>query len=230
MSGRDVEYFEAEKTIDLPGWNGFSLSSDGSSPSWKNIELGSIIVLDGLRYTVTGIKIDGQVPKTSLTLHASGRFEDITEPGGLVEHTPDDPEETETAPTNILITSEEDLIKGNVVILDADGYAVKAKSTADYRKLYGVVTEDAVAGEELFVERFPCKIKNSAWSFAIGTKIYLRYTGLEEPPIDYNISDQPLTEATADEDLYARVGLTEAPDTIAFNVDLKFIHQPVPVA
>lgn len=88
---RDIQYYETEYEITVPFWNGFSKSTNGTSPTWKNIRLGSKIrKVDTYKerdingdwqnidvtkdYIVVGIERSLEKPETKLTLHSLEKF------------------------------------------------------------------------------------------------------------------------------------------------------------
>jgi hypothetical protein len=242
--GLDADYYNDEKTLEIPFWNGFSLSNDGSNPSWKNVKLGSKVFLEGIEYLVMEIKTSIASPKTTLTLHAAGQFENIIEPISITAYIPADLPIPPTTFQGVVNTfkSDQDLKKGNVVIILDNGKLFKAVSTTSdvspYKnsyKLYGVVLQDAAAGEDIYAQPFPVNVQNLNWTFAIGSKIYLRnmWSPYLEPPVaepDDNISDEPLTSPIlisedVYEDLYAWLGICQASGIVAFDLKLLFIHE-----
>lgn len=71
IESNDEFYNLHERSLDIPGYYYFATDEDGSNLSWKNLKIGSVIVLDGLDYTITKIEDKGGDEQTiSITCQA----------------------------------------------------------------------------------------------------------------------------------------------------------------
>lgn len=179
VMARDKQYYETEYNLTIPFWNSFSKSISGSNPSWKNIKLGSKIILSeivkryingvwqtqriNVDYVVVGIERNLQKPETKLKLHNIERFaygywdgnvNDLpsgTEPPGIIEQG--------IIRNNVNISDYKvsaesaNIIEGDAVMSTNDGEVARAIcNSANYGKTFGIALQDGVAGDYIQVQ------------------------------------------------------------------------------
>lgn len=173
-------YYDIERSITVPYLCAFSLSEDGSSPSFRNIELGCEIMLDGISYVVIGIERNYASIETKLRLHASSRFEfeEIPEmefpdlPEGIVLPEADPP--PFALPSENFIAGE-DLIAGDIAMVGTDGLIYKAiNDVANYGAVVGIIQESADENTVVPIAKTGATLYSLRYSFTPGATLYLR--------------------------------------------------------
>lgn len=230
VMARDTQYYETEYNLTLPFWNGFSKNTDGSSPSWKNIKLGSKIKLyetiqrfEGTwveidverQYVVVGIERNLQKPETKLKLHALERFafgtwdSEVTPP--IVSFEPSilmkDVLQNISYSDSFINETSPSILSGYAVQQKPDGSLMKAVNKSEfYHYDIGIALTDGSPGESISWQT-DGEVYNSAYDFGeAGKVVLLRYStdGL-------NISLVGLDEPTSDEDMVYHLGISTGP-------------------
>jgi hypothetical protein len=206
LYNRDESYFQSEFNIDMPFWNVFSASSDGSNQSWRNLRFGMIISLDEIDYIINSIKFKGDKCFTSIVCQGAQRFSNIVDPLVPQIQQPVDMvldighEKIHTAGSNLSFV--------NVVSLDVDESVEQSSPAAgNHGKIYGIAMKDTASGNNLIVKTEGI-IENPDWEELIndtinaGDILTLKYPDVSTFNIELN------GEMVSGE-LYCRIGIFE---------------------
>jgi hypothetical protein len=213
--GRNKNFFQNEREIEVPFINGFSLNADGSNPSWKNLQLGNKIVFDNAEFIVVGIEYDIPSIKTKISLQRIERFSNINRfDNPSVEQIENISQIEANTPENypdIYIDKQAaiDIPAFTVISIDSNGNLEPAKALQSYYgKIVGITISNTLTGAK------PKYIKsgevvNQNWNWNIGQYCFLRFENG-----NYEITQNSLTEKNGNEDLWFRVGKAIKTDTI----------------
>ena len=241
LFNHEIQYYETEYNFTVPYWHGFSKNSDGSSPSIKNLKLGSKIRITETienyisatnswtqtevtrTLVVVGINYNLQKPEIKMKLHSLERFSisdyNGTAPNMVPPPAPDailyDPRMTEQR----TVAAGETILAYDAVKVLADGTIVKATpKQSQGGHLLGVVLQEGSGGDILNVITsgkviFPDDFEgNSDYAFV---KIpFVTHVG--------NISDTPLEDKTAFEDQVLILG--KKTDSNVILIDIREIN------
>lgn len=235
---RDGVYYETERSMTVPSWSGFSHSSDGSSPSWKNIKNGSKIQQVERRltlnestnewstvettetYIVVSVKTKLTDPEIDLKLHKVSRFAYATYTGeteGIAEsHTHNmvtfPSTDTDTTPQVKSYICGEDITQYYAVTVQADETIIHSRSIAShYRKIVGIALESKATDEVCLVQIGGRCVITTA-SFTVGQPVYVR-SGT------WNITQNVLTSPSSTENLFFRIGKADSPTSFVFEIE-----------
>lgn len=239
VMSRDIQYYETEYNLVIPYWNGFSKFTDGSSPSWKNIKLGSKVKLfhtiqkwDGLvwteneiesEYIVVGIERNLQKPETKLKLHNLERFSfgtwDDPTPPPVFSFTPNlldvnTFDESDVSTYVLIDVSSPDIAAGDAVQIKPDGSIMKAWNKAEYYHYpLGIALTAGSGGDTIPIQRTG-RVVNSGYSFTeAGKVIQVRYSA-----VDSNVSTTLLAESNANENVIMRLGESDGPTSFFIDI------------
>ena len=219
MKVRKLGLYELEYSLIVPGWDYFSANADGSSPSIKNLQLGSEIILDGDSFIVTNIKIKHIKYEVELTLKATAEFTGLVSSvnpsfGALPLGAAFDlPSNNETIVVTGL-TASGSVYAGQYVYDYSDGIVATASAIAGQQgKLKGFALNSANDGESVTVQTRG-EYEHPVLTGNVGDFVYLRTISAS-----VNTSTDYLTEKTGSEDLFARVARFISPTKIF--IDLK---------
>ena len=220
VSGRAKTFYKSEYELEVPSWNGFV--KDGQK-SWRNIKLGSKIkVLEKMKYLSVGGIIDGddiendyvvigleislKQPLTKIKLHRISRF------AFSPYKTDEEPEPVSEPPlyiiNNVLQLVDDDVTSyivsdtiesGDVVMINDDGTIRKYINLSEnYGKVIGIAVDGGGSGEIIRVKS--SGIVHSVRYDLTGRIIFARRSS------GCNVTDTPLTDKTADEDVICIIG------------------------
>ncbi|MBX3044915.1 MAG: hypothetical protein KIT33_09815 [Candidatus Kapabacteria bacterium] len=240
ISQRDVQYYQREYNLTVPYWNLFSLSSDGSEPSWKNVKLGSKIRIsenykeykdgiwtEGVRnkdYTVVSIETNLQKPEVRLKLHSLEKIDfstwdgDIGDIVNIFYQLPaianQSPTTLDTSASVIEIEAAGTIVAGDVVMMTPEGNIVKAQNKSEYYHYpVGIALRAGGTGDIITVQKSG-EVQSYRYDFTeTGRMIQLRYN-----PSGLNLSTNLLAEKTADEDTIVILGHSLSVDSFYLNI------------
>lgn len=240
LRDRDVGYFETQYDLVIPFINGFSVNSDGSSPSWQNMQLGSRVILEERstprEFAVVGIERNYKDVTTTIKLHRIGRVA-FSPPSSLSTDIPGVNPGDETSPPNnggslsdalqTQYVALEDISNGDAVVaISVDNATLKTnirRATAnskDYHRIIGIAQTDGVTGDQIDV-RSSGRVACINYNFTkIGSGVYVRTT--THPTL--NVSQDLLVEydSVDGEGMVATLGICDT--TTTFILDLSRQH------
>ena len=220
MLAADKGAYERSYDITIPSLTQFSANADGSSPSWKNLKIGSKYVQDGKDYVITGIERIAKEFKTKIRCEMTSRFAFTTPSQGI--ETPEFLPEL-SRNTGVLIGyATENITKGCAVCKNDDGTISLMKARLDYKgRFCGFAMDNALAGMRVdykLAEEVECDI----WTFTPGLKVVIRYS----PVNALNLSHDNLLETSVIEDTHISVGTALTSTVIKFDYE-AITHYPV---
>ncbi len=242
IMGRDNEFYQTEYSLTIPSWNGF-LKENDPNPSWKNIKLGSKIKLSELvtrftgtewiegvslgDYTVVGIEVDLQQPKTTLKLHSVERFafgywDGAELPSAIL--TPPvayDPKSALSGVKNMnyIIKDGEIIGINDSVDILPDGKIAKTRSISTSGGIpIGIATESGIGGETIAVQ-IAGKVYSPDFNFVnIGGYLYARTNAQGS-----NLTEMILSAPNYTEDLIIILGKIDSEKSFILDIrELKF--------
>lgn len=233
VTKRDAQYYVTTYELEIPYINGFSLSSAGASPSWKNIKLGSKITIEEggapLLFIVVGIERNLAELTTKLKLHRTSRFA-FTTPDGPASGISPEPEVVTTAlpgqaliaQTTALYIADEDLLAGEAVRSYYSGTEWRIRrmrsQNSDYDSMVGIALNSAAAGDAVTVQTAG-RVGLPDYTFTPGLPVYVRSSTL--PTI--NISQSLLTAVSGGEDMIVDIGTADSTNSFVLNLFEQFI-------
>lgn len=215
----DRVFYETEYELTVPYIMGFSANSDGSSPFWDKVRLGSEVTLDGVTYTAVKITRSFKEISTKLTLHNISRFAYTTPTAETISDngTPNyyvNPDQTVITETH---TTNDQVYAGNLVSLRPDGKVEKSLPlSSHYNRILGIALNDAAADEQVMIQ-LPGGIVNLPVEHAaltVGDRLFLRLTTGND-----NWSASYLNAKSDTEDYYVEFGLVKG--SLAFHFEIK---------
>lgn len=240
IRGRDVQYFETEYEMEVPFINGFSLSQDGSNPSFKNLRLGSLVhanekirafiadweVLTSEKdYVVQGIEIDIWGLTTSINLLRRSRYRFTSIIGALSPIV-----SNELTPKTLEINNDSTVksalatgsgMRGDAVKILSDGSVIRAlPHSSQDGLLYGIALNDFYDGQRVFIQvagkfTFDSNFSNESFKYLV-----VRPPALSHPG---NVFDVPLLAKSSTEDQILILGKKIAPDTVQIEIRERVI-------
>lgn len=208
LNSSNSESFDLSYTLPVPGYFAFSSATDGSAPNWK-IALGNTLFLDNVEYVIVGIIRSLTQPLVTLKLQAYARFNfdlfsgvSLSDPDAII------PMVKPLPPNFEYFSLGSDIICGQFVCLDSNGFAVRASELTDnYGRILGVATADGLEGDTAIVKRFGTHYFPNA-NFNVGSAVFLRgyATG------SLNFSQSP--PASDSDVLYCILGCAETTDVL----------------
>lgn len=166
-----LETFDVDYELAVPGWYCFSSVSDGSAPLW-NILLGNRLILDGIDYTIIGIRREYKEPVVIIKLSGTARFNfDIPDTITQIEEL--FTQRNFNNPDLINLTAGETIDFGKFVMKDSNEKIVVAtEAVTNYGKVIGYALSDAESGEDVLVRREGIQLFPDA-EFTVGANIFL---------------------------------------------------------
>lgn len=234
VRARDAGYFINQYELKIPYINGFSTNADGSSASWKSLQLGSRIVIEEQsverEFIVVGIERDYTDVTTKLKLHRSSRVA-YTTPSGLSTPEVGEGGDSELAGAGFAIAATtqtfyecaEEVVAGDALVItsvNADGLSVVRRATAtsaDSGHVFGIALQDGEAGD-IITAQTAGRVSIGTYELVTGSPVYVRTTTLP----DYNVSADLLTASTNDEDAVIKVGLADGPTSMTIDLTDQF--------
>jgi hypothetical protein len=200
-----LETFNVDYELAVPGWYCFSSVSDGSAPLW-NIVLGNRIILDGIDYTMIGIRREYKEPSVTIKLTGTARFNfDVaTTVVEIVELF--NPRANNSSDLVTLIAG--DIIDfGNFVMKNDAGYVVIATEAVEsYGKVFGYALNDAEIGADVLIRRSGVQLFPDQ-NFTVGANIFLNTLAVAD--INYSMSPS----AHSGSHIYCIVAVAETPQS-----------------
>lgn len=239
IQGRDENYYETEYSITVPYWNGFSKNTDGSNASWQNIKLGSKIRLSEVvkryngenafsnvtvfrDYVVVGKEINLQKPETKLKLHSLERFAfgfwDGDE-GQLPGYVTNVVTPTTIIDDNIIVergtvATGETILKGDAVMIMSDGKIRKSESKSIYKgKTRAIALDNGIGGDSIRIQ-ISGTVTLDWFNWDMNKPIWCRTKSSGT-----NLTQNPLLDKTAEEDLYIVIGYPLTQTKFLINID-----------
>jgi hypothetical protein len=225
LLGNDKQFFLSEYQLTIPSWNGFSLSSDGSNGSWKNVRLGSKIPMiennrkeliagiweglsDAKDYVVVGIERHPDHPETILKLHNLRRF--AVSPSDEAPLSMKDNEEflsdedsfDSSVVSNPATTA---ILAGCALMQNSDEtVAVLLPKSNCMGRFVGIALHDAESGNNVARQRNGI-VKSDNYDFIPNQNVFVRLADGD----GLNLSQTPLLpgDVSVDEDAYMIVGM-----------------------
>lgn len=233
LTGRDGAFYEASYDLVVPYLNCFSLSNTGSSPSWKNIVLGSKFVIEEnsipITFLVVGLERDVSSVSTKIKLHLQSRFAFTTPsgPSAILSPDPDDDESTGEStlpdPTNTGVAGET-IATGEAVRLHWDGsdwVLMRMKAWSDYYDtMIGIALNDAVIGDTVRVQTSGI-VSIASYSFTPGQAVVVRTSTL--PTL--NVTQSRLTRKSRTEDMIVDIGTADTPTSFVLDIFKQLIFR-----
>jgi len=219
LIGFDTDYFQVEYELDVPFYYGFSENSDGSSPSWKAIKIGSKITLDGAAYVIESIRYKLNESLISLGMSGESKYEFDTPVISSVE--PPDIDYTSTVPQGCYVVQANEAIdEGTYVALRSDGKVEPmTEQSAHYGKALGVAIRAATAADEWIFVQTVGVVQNPAYTWTEGLPIFIR-TGVTAP---LSLSATALEAKDGSNDLHAYVAVAGETGKIILQKPLEYI-------
>lgn len=234
ITGRDTNYYETAYDLDVPYLNCFSLSNTGSSPSWKNLVLGSKIVIEEnsvpITFIVVGIERDVSSVSTKIKLHRQSRFA-FTTPSGPSGMLAADVDTTSSGEAGTDVGSD---TLGFTYIADEtiEAYeAVRAYYTGsewrvrrmrsvsdDYDTMIGIALNAATSGDVVTIQNTG-RVQSTSYSFTPGKAVVVRTSTL--PTL--NVTQTRLTKKTATEDMIVDIGTADTPTSFILDIFKQLI-------
>jgi len=220
LDGRNGTIHSTEYKRKVQWVSRFSLSSDGSAQSWKNLTIGSEYIEDGRSYIVAGIEQDWDKFETSLRLTRSSKYgfgEPVSEViddsyGGYTQYL--------SPPAGF---AGEALTSGLAAVIKSDGEIYKMTGRhEDYGKYAGVVLNEPSEGDDVYLQKDDV-LYNINWNFTPGQLVYVRTSG------GMNLSHESIIEKTTTEDLTICIGIAISAQQIKLEKMFeKIIYPPLP--
>lgn len=185
LSSTELDIIKIEKNIDNPSFCGYSLTPDNTTMSWKNLKIGSEIILDGISHVVNQIKWSFKGKLTSLGLIQSVRYGLLPTTTFLIATPESDTQRATVIPIedkySIMIATGE--INEYCVLSLCDDGTVQQSYPNDLHidRIHGIAMNHANDGEEIIVKT--AGIINLSESFTTtftGKYLYLRDPSLLE--------------------------------------------------
>lgn len=224
-TARDGVYFKQQWRLNVPFFQGFSTSQDGSNPSWKNCKLRNLVRISGQDYRIIGIERDYKKFSTAIRLERVSRsaYAIVLNKGGSdaiqVLKSPPLPlpplVESVGEPV-VLARAAEDVKAGDAVSLFYDSVnsiAVAYRSESKpsfYGADFGFAGKDALTGQD-FAVITGGMISNDRYSFAAraGSPVYVRT--VDYPGLNISVNFSSLQ---SHESYFKRVGLVTSEKSI----------------
>jgi len=211
----DTEHFNVDYDLDVPYYYGFSENSDGSSPDWKCIGIGSEIELDGINYTVIGItrKLNRSMLTLKLTGVAKFNFETATLSGNI---TPQGDGQVSMFVLNqniICCKAKGTIAQYSYVVKNTDGTVSEKNQTVEsYGNNVGICLENVTDGQDCYIQTAG-EIINDDWNLEQNKPMVI-YTPIS---YGYNITQTELQGKDGTNVLNAKVAIATAPNAIKIN-------------
>lgn len=234
IRARDAGYFINEYELTIPFINGFSINADGSSASWKHLQLGSRIIIEEQsverEFIVVGIERNYTDVTTKLKLHRSSRVA-FTTPSGLLAPEIGDGGESELSGAGFAIATTTQAFyecSGAVVAGDAlvvtgvnlDGITIVRRANAnaqDCGHVFALALQDGSEGD-IITGQTAGRVSIGTFELTAGSPVYVRTTTLPT----CNISQDLLKAATEVEDAVVKVGLADGPTSLTIDLTDQF--------
>ena len=207
----EIDLYSLQYELDIPFYYAFSFNADGSSASWKNVQIGSKITLDGVVYVVEGIKRKLSEPLVTLKLQAWTKYNfddfvdtDMTFDKNEGDDIPQLNEHYEQYEAGGTINAY------NYVSIKDDGTIIPSTESLTHRSRYlGIAINGGNVGDTIIVQRHGA-ITNEDWNFTVGDKIFINSLAVAGK----NLSTTPHTEPTSAVKMYVIVGVAESATTL----------------
>ncbi len=229
IAGRDKEYYVAEYQLRIPFLCSFRISADGSHAgddggrgSWKHLQLGRKLTLDGVPFAIVGYERNYAEFETTLRLMLISRFafgEDTTSIGDATISVP-------AAAAGVAqydeYTCGEDVDEGDAVSIMTDGTVYRTLALRSHFGRYvGIAQQDGLDGERIRVQTGG-QASHTAWSLTPGAPVVVRTVAIGTP----NVSASVLTGITATEDTYLRIGVAVSTTEFVMGNLRQFVYAP----
>ncbi len=173
---RLFNFINEDLELNIPYWNAFSNSSDGSNPSLNNLKLGKHIQINDNVYVIISYEVDFNKPNINLKLRKKSYFTDVKDPVTI---------KTGDELLNSNLTSLDDsskkyiegpAIKFSALYYNEDGDLESITNKEQIDKYYGLSLEIVADGNASIVSS-PGLHYIPELPYSVGTKLYLRITG-----------------------------------------------------
>lgn len=234
ITGRDTQFFNAEYELTVPFLNGFSLNSDGSSPSWKHLQLGRHVVIEEnsepREFIIVGIERSYQNLETKIKLHRSSRMA-YSVPGILAAPITPGIDFTATSSvgaassetTRASFVATEEIAAGDAVAVDhTDGLTVYVRratsNRVDFGRIIGIALTSGEEDDAVDVQTTG-RVASTNFSFTPGLTVYVRTSTL--PTI--NITQSRLTGITGNEDMVTSIGVADTTQSMPIELFKQYV-------
>jgi len=209
---RGDQNYKTKYEIEAPYLCGFSLNSNGSSPSWKNLKLGSLITLDAVDYAVYSIKRNYQEHRTNIKIVNVSKFAFIEQAVTPLPYSIPSfgtlPGESVAVPDSYGIAGEQ-VYAFNVAVIGDDGKYYNAQDIQEHHhKFVGFFLNNALTGENVNIKEYG-DVTNPAWHWTVGLPVWVRVGETTS-----NVSQSPLTAKDGSHVLVLCVGVAISSNTI----------------
>lgn len=237
LRGVQGDAFNNEYELTVPFLCRFRRSQDGSHADddggrgrWQNLQIGSVIGVDGVDYVTFGIERKHRQHETNIRLHAVTAYS-FSDSVGLQA-----PVDGGAPPTAVFLGSTyepttsvvdrtwlalEEIRQGDAVVMAADASVRRATAfQSSHALVIGIALNDAPEGGLVRIGRGTVTCQN--WSFPdTGLPVYVRTAVLP----DVNLSVFPLTEPNVGENTFICVGTAVATATLEFEIKHDFVYE-----
>lgn len=229
MSSRAGGYYEFERTLDVPFLCGFSLSEDGTNPSWKHIALGCQVEYNSVSYTVLGIERAYQNRTTKLRMQLTSRFafEEVGTVNGGNENgdaeMPSPPIDTATVVNDEYIVSGV-VTAGDAVMVNTNGSLAYAVNNHEvYGLTIGIALQSGADGDSIHVALPGTVVRCNRYTFTKGERIFIRAV----PEVSLNITQELLLtdNAETNEDTVIIIGVAVNTNSFVLQHPESYIYE-----
>ena len=221
--------YESKYTLNIPYLCRFSTSDAGSDDDWRNLKVGSKIILDTIEYVVTSIERNIRSRQTKLELYNASKFSFTTSSGittpqgvsGIAEGSGGGGSSVPTETTGVYVSADY-ISPGDATVQLDDNLIYRAQPIAAHLGRINGVALTAATPTSIVSIALPGKVVSSTNfpTLAVGKSVYL--TNAPYPAC--NISKSPNAGTNPSYPFFAEIGFAIATDTIIVALLEEFIY------